>query len=213
MDPDYKSLSDKLGVSRETYQHYQHYVATLQKWQASKNLIASATMPAVWVRHVADSLQLALHVDLGSRIVTDLGSGAGFPGLVLAILSASRRDGAQYQLVEANHRKCAFLRQIVLDCSLPNVRIVNARIEDVPHDASYQAADIVTARALAGLSQLMAWSAPCMKEQGVMLYLKGRNVDVELEEARQGWKFTLTRYASITEPEASIIHLADISQA
>ena len=170
-------------VSRETQARLDSFVALFLQWQATINLVAPSTIPELWTRHIADSLQLlALAPD--ARIWIDLGSGGGFPGLVLACALADT-DGARVHLVESNQKKAAFLREVVRALSLP-AQVHAQRIEAFA-PAFTGKADVVTARALAPLPRLLADSFPLLKNGARGLFPKGQDVGAELTEAAKYW--------------------------
>lgn len=190
------------AVSRETAAGLDLYVEQLRRWQRVKNLVGPSTLAEVWTRHIADALQLlAIAPDAASWL--DLGSGAGIPGLVLAIAGRDR-PGFSVELVESNARKCAFLIETGRLCAAP-VRVTNARIETVI--AERAGVDIVCARALAPLDQLLAWAAPLLKSGTTGLFLKGREAEAELTRAAQGWKFEADLLPSRTDSEARIVRV------
>lgn len=190
-------------VSRETVQRLQDYVAVLLRWSERFNLVAEGDRDAIWTRHVADSLQLLPLVrDLAPPFV-DLGSGAGFPGLVLAIAS-----GQHVHLIEADHRKAAFLRQAAR-ITAATVTVHARRIEAV----TLPPASVVTARALAPLPKLLSLAQPFLKPDGVLLAFKGRNVKEELTAAQAHWNMRIAVTPSRTDPAASILQISDISRA
>src|SRR5262245_2955176 len=165
--PEFASELKALGinVSRETLRRLATYAALLEKWQAKINLVGPATLPDLWRRHFLDSAQLLPLLGHPSGTLVDLGSGAGFPGLVLTIMTDWR-----VHLVDSDQRKCAFLRQVALDCGvLDRVTIHAKRIEQVTGIA----ADVVTARACAPLVELLALAAPFVGQTGRCLFLKG----------------------------------------
>lgn len=193
-------------VSRETEALFDRYVALLTRWQQVKNLVGPATLAEVWTRHIADSAQLAALAPEAKTWV-DLGSGAGFPGLVVAIL---RRDtpGFHMHLVESNGRKCAFLREVARSLGLP-VTVHDGRIEDVL--AEFDApVDVVSARALAPLAQLLTLSRKLLTSGAVGLFPKGQDVDAELTEAAKYWSIKALTVASQTDPKARIVKVGGI---
>ncbi|MGU3536419.1 16S rRNA (guanine(527)-N(7))-methyltransferase RsmG [Methylobacterium sp. A54F] len=190
------------GVSRETAERLDLYVAQLQRWQRVKNLVGPATLAEVWTRHVADALQLLALAPQATRWL-DLGSGAGIPGLILAIAGAER-PGFAVDLVESNARKCAFLSEAARLTGAPAL-VHNARIESVIAD--HAGAEIVCARALAPLTQLLAWTAPLLKSGTTGLFPKGRDVEAELTEAAQAWRFRYDLLPSQTDSAARIVRV------
>ena len=194
-----------LDVSRETTEKLHLLESELRRWQAIKNLVGPATLDRIWDRHIADSLQL-LHLAPEARTWLDLGSGAGFPGLVLAIAGAG--SGLQVHLVESNSRKCAFLRHIArLTGSAATVH--EARLEAVI-PGFVGKADVVSARALASLVQLLDWTAPVLKAGTIGLFPKGRDAEIELTEARKKWTFEVETLPSSTDSDARILRITSI---
>ncbi|MCP5368824.1 MAG: 16S rRNA (guanine(527)-N(7))-methyltransferase RsmG [Hyphomicrobiales bacterium] len=177
------------------------YADLLVKWQRRINLVGGGTVADMWRRHFLDSAQLRPLVPAGALVV-DLGSGAGFPGLVLAIL----HDGPVH-LVESDARKCAFLREADRVTGAGAV-IHNGRIEalDLPR------ADVVTARALASLDRLLAHAAPILKPGGFCLFPKGRAVASELTEIGKTWNMTLSRIPSRSDPSGVVLRIEGISR-
>jgi len=186
-----------VNVSRETMARLEAYAALLVKWQAKINLVGPATLPDLWRRHFLDSAQLLpLLPEKPGRLV-DLGSGGGFPGLVLAAMTDWR-----VELVDSDQRKCSFLRQVALETGiLDRVTIHAQRFEAMtPFPA-----DIVTARACAPLDDLLGYAAPFIGESGRCLFLKGKGVEEELTAAEQHWTMRLERRESSSDPAGSIL--------
>lgn len=195
------------GVSRETRARLGVLVEALGKWQRIKNLVGPKTLDDVWTRHVADSLQL---VELGrpGRWL-DLGSGAGFPGLVVAIAMMEHGEG-EVELVEANQRKAAFLREVIRLTGAP-ARVHAERAElALPRLAEPIA--VVTARAFAPLAQLCDYAFPFVDKGAIALFPKGQDVDAELTEATRFWKMSLDRIGSKTEPNATILRIHGLTR-
>ncbi|WP_375465964.1 16S rRNA (guanine(527)-N(7))-methyltransferase RsmG [uncultured Methylobacterium sp.] len=191
-------------VSRETAEKLDLYVAQLTRWQAIKNLVGPSTLAEVWTRHVADALQL-LTLMPAARTWLDLGSGAGIPGLILAIAGP---PGIRVDLVESNARKCAFLTETARLTGAP-VRVHNARIEAVIGD--HRGVDVVCARALASLTQLLAWAEPLLKTGTTGLFPKGREVEAELTEAAARWTVGHDLLPSRTESSARIVRVTALA--
>jgi len=188
-------------VSRETAMRLDRFVAVLIDWEKHTNLIARSTIPVIWTRHVADSLQL---LDLAPEAKTwvDLGSGAGFPGLVIACALAETK-GAKVHLVESIGKKAAFLREAVQATGAP--AIVHAmRIEDFV-DKAAESIDVVTARALAPLPKLLPLAYPLLKKGAVGLFPKGQDVGSELTDAAKYWKIQSDLVRSRTDQRAQIL--------
>jgi 16S rRNA (guanine527-N7)-methyltransferase len=185
-------------VSRETVERLQVYADLLVKWQAKINLVGPTTLPDLWRRHILDSAQLFGRLPAGP--VLDLGSGAGFPGLVLAIMGAG-----PVHLVESDARKCAFLREAARVTGAPAV-VHNLRIEAL---APFPIA-AVTARALAPLAQLLDWAEPFLQQSVECLFLKGRNSEDELTQAGKTWMMKSERIPSLSDPSGLILHLCEV---
>lgn len=201
-----EALDDILPVSRETRDRLQIYADLVVKWQKSQNLVAPGTLPHLWRRHIADAAQVhALRPDL-SRWV-DLGSGAGFPGLVTAILSADR-PGATVHLVESNRGKAAFLRTVARETGAPAV-VHDERIENFVESFT-ESVDGVSARALAPLSQLCAWAAPLVARGAVAVFHKGQDFGAELAETTLSWALDLIEHQSKTEPTGRLVEVRKI---
>jgi 16S rRNA (guanine527-N7)-methyltransferase len=214
-------------VSRETLARLSTYEGLLRRWQTAVNLVAASTLDAIWHRHFADSAQLVALAP-SPRTWIDLGSGAGFPGLVVAILLAnaptsSARDLpserrskliskgmglSRVTLIESNTRKCAFLREVVrethINASL-SVDILSTRIETAATQVSLQPPDVVSARAVAPLDKLFALAAPLFASSTVGLFLKGRDAAAELQAAEKLWNFQSELVPSRTERDARIV--------
>ena len=195
-----------LGVSRETLLALETHVTLLERWQPVQNLVAPATLPDAWKRHVLDSAQ-ALPLVSGASRLCDLGSGAGFPGLVLAIL-LSGRPGTSVHLVESNQRKAAFLRQVAQATGAPAV-VEPVRIETaaaVPE----RRFDVVTARALAPLDRLLSLAAPLLSGETVAILHKGGGYREEIDAAVHHFRFDLVIHDSITDPDGRLLEIRNV---
>ena len=182
-------------------------VSELKRWQAAKNLVSGATLDRVWTRHIADSLQLFDLAEDRKRWL-DLGSGGGFPGLVLGIRLAG--TGGTIDLVESNARKCAFLRHIARVTEAP-IRVHAARIEDVIEGFTGQV-DVVTARALAPLPQLLGWCKELLRTGTLGLFPKGQQLDAELTDSSRYWRIEASTVPSLTEASARILMVRSAEQ-
>lgn len=192
-----------LDVSRETLDRLQIYLDLLQRWQRTINLVGPATLADPWRRHILDSGQLWPLLPEGTRVLADLGSGAGLPGLVLAIMGVP-----EVHLIESDRRKAAFLREAARACGAA-VTVHAERIEAVAPFA----ADIVTARALAPLPQLLALADPFVRERTICVFPKGRSAESELTLARESWTMKLEARPSLTEPDSQILIISEIRRA
>lgn len=190
------------NVSRETFSPLNDYVALLLKWNKSINLIGPATESDIWTRHIEDSAQLVALIPSSATSLVDLGSGAGLPGLVIAVL----RPDVQVTLVEQDQRKAAFLKEAKRALSLNNVTV--AAMDIAKLDGVF---DMVTARALAPLSELLAMARPIMEEGAICLFPKGANHANELVEAAQKWRFDYTLTPSRTNADSALILLTNLN--
>ncbi len=197
-----------IPVSRETEARLDRYLELLREWQAKTNLVAPSTLPQLWTRHVADSMQL-LSLAPQARIWIDLGSGGGFPGIVLACALAEA-EGARVHLVERNAKKAAFLREALRVTGAPGV----VHLADIGHtvDRFVGAVDCVTARALAPLNQLIGFAEPLVQKGAKALFLKGQDVEAELTEATRYWNIEPKLTPSRTGGQGWIVQLDRIER-
>jgi 16S rRNA (guanine527-N7)-methyltransferase len=182
------------------------YVDLVSKWTQRINLVSRSTQSAVMSRHVADSMQLWPLVPQNVRVVADLGSGGGFPGMVLAILSHHLRPGMRHILLESDQRKATFLREAARQAGV-SATVICARIEGVPP----LSADLVTARALAPLPALLKLATPHLSPDGVAVFPKGVGYRSEIDAARAEWAFAFEEFPSQTEPGACLLRLSQIT--
>jgi 16S rRNA (guanine527-N7)-methyltransferase len=200
----------EFAVSRETLNRLICYENLLRQWQKAVNLVAPQTLTEVWHRHFADSAQLLPLIPAGARTLVDLGSGGGFPGLVLAILLKERRSPVRVTLIESDSRKAAFLREVVRQAGTP-VDILSTRIENPETQRKVGEVDVVTVRALAPLSRLLWLAAPFFAPQTVGLFLKGRDIHGEIDEARVSWRFDVELVESLTDAEGRIAVVRNVA--
>ncbi len=203
IDPGPLSAEDfqaEAGVPDAVMDRLRAHVAALGRWRQKMNLVAAKSFDDVWRRHVLDSVQLAALIPPATKNIVDMGSGAGFPGLVLAAAVSAR-----VTLIESNARKCAFLRQAAREMGV-GAEIVHGRIEDAAGPEGCRA-DLVTARALAPLDRLLALAGPLLvgggKGPGFGLFHKGRSWQEELTLARKHWKLSATPIPSLSGPDFS----------
>ncbi len=198
-----EDFAARTGVSRETLARLKAYVGLLEDWNAQHNLVSKASLEDVWRRHVWDSAQLAPFVPASAKTLADLGSGAGFPGLVLAELLRGR---VKVSLFEATGKKAEFLRaaaaRIGLDVEVRNERIEAARLPPF---------DVVTARALAPLDKLLGYAQPLADRRTVCLFLKGQSLASELTEARKSWRMKALQHQSATDPSGVILEVRELA--
>jgi len=195
-------------VSRETEARLDRYVDLLVTWQAKTNLVAPSTLPHLWTRHISDSLQL-LSLAPSAKIWLDLGSGGGFPGVVLASALADT-PGATVHLVERNAKKAAFLREAVRITSAPAIVHLAGIGDSVDRVGSH--VDCVTARALAPLHQLVGFAEPWVRAGAKALFLKGQDVEAELTEATKYWNIEPRLHSSRTGGHGWIVELDRIER-
>jgi len=188
------------GAGAETIERLAAYLALLEKWQRRINLVGSGSMEDPWRRHILDSAQLLPLLPAGSPSVADLGTGAGFPGVILAIMGDAR-----VHLVESNARKCAFLSE-VLRITETNATIHNKRIESL----ATLDVDVVTARGCANLLTLLDYARPLLAPSGICLFLKGQSVEAELTESQKKWTMRTQRITSRSDPTGVVLKLSDI---
>ncbi len=195
-------------VSRETREQLEIYEALLLRWQKRANLVSEASLTRLWTRHFLDSAQLGplLACDSDTHIV-DIGSGAGFPGLVLAILDRSRR----ISLVEANAKRCAFLREVA-HATGSAVSVIEGRLETPAVQARLAPAGRVVARACAPLRDLLDLVFPILDSHTYCIFPKGRRYHTELEAARRRWAFRVEILPSVTDAEARILRISDVER-
>lgn len=191
-----------VDVSRETLERCAAYLELLSRWQRTINLVGQATLADPWRRHILDSAQLwPLGAAWAQRLV-DLGSGAGLPGLILAILGVP-----EVHLIESDRRKASFLREAARACAVA-VEVHARRIEEVP----LLGADVVTARALAPLPELLELAEPQVQKGTTCLFLKGRQAEAELTLARERWTMQVAREASLSDPNSQVLIISEIGR-
>jgi 16S rRNA (guanine527-N7)-methyltransferase len=191
------------GVSRETLARLSDYAALLVKWQTRINLVSATTIDDLWRRHMLDSAQLLPLLPPGAKSLIDLGSGAGFPGLVLSILGIP-----EVHLIESDQRKCVFLAEAARAAGTTPV-IHNKRIESV-EDLN---ASMVTARACAPLDQLLIYAQKFLWHDGKALFLKGAAVEEELTAARENWQMEVERFPSASDPKGCVLRIGQVRRA
>jgi 16S rRNA (guanine527-N7)-methyltransferase len=189
------------NVSRETLDRLKAYVALLLTWNKKINLISKSTEADVWRRHIQDSAQLYPLIPRDCSSLTDMGSGAGFPGLVLAILGVRG-----VRLVESDARKSAFLREAARIAGT-DAQVLNQRIETLPPGP----VDVITARALAPLDELLALAQPLIGPKTELLFLKGQHIEVELTQAHKIWTMQVDCRPSRSDPTGSVVRVREVS--
>ena len=194
-------------VSRETMSKLQQFADLLCKWNKKINLVSSAGMSDLWERHIVDSAQVFSYAPQGTGHWVDLGSGGGLPGIVCAVLAQDSLPECRFTLIESDHRKSAFLMTAARELALP-LSVLTERAEA----AAPQGADIVTARALAPLDQLLPLVMRHIAETGIAILPKGKNHAQELAAAQREWHFEATAHASLTDPLARLLVIKEITR-
>ena len=191
------------SVSHETLALLEAYVELLRQWNEKRNLVSKASLEEVWLRHVLDSAQLVPVLPTHVETLVDIGSGAGFPGLVVAIMCPR----LNVTLYEATRKKTEFLQAVVDGLGLKNVQIRNERVEA----AARGRFDVVTARACAPLSKLLEYAQDFIGPGTVCLFLKGQNLVLELTDARKSWRMKVRQHRSVTHPLGAVLEIRDLS--
>lgn len=192
-------------VPRETEDRLKEFLELLTRWNRRINLLSRVESTDLWKRHVLDSAQIFPLRSLETRSWLDLGSGAGFPGLVCAAIAAAREEPIRFTLVEADNRKAAFLREAARQLEL-DLDVVNQRAETV----ALPPQDVVTARALTALDSLLSLSHPFIHDSTRLLFPKGRKAESELTSARRNWHIRVVRVPSRTDPESKIFQISEV---
>lgn len=200
------SSPEVLNVSRETFEKLDCYAALLRKWNPKINLVSKSTIDDLWTRHILDSTQIYHLADHPSCHWADLGSGGGFPGLVIAIMASEFGSPVRITLVESDMRKSTFLRAVIRETGI-NADVVTNRIEL----AAPLNADVISARALADLSTLLSFSSRHMAPGGRAIFPKGVNWKKELKAAQSKWNFDLEVVKSVTEVGPVILSITGVA--
>ncbi|WP_310621945.1 16S rRNA (guanine(527)-N(7))-methyltransferase RsmG [Flexibacterium corallicola] len=194
-------------VSRETIDSFSIYVDLVRKWQPAQNLIAPSTMGDIWLRHVADSIQIQKSLPSASQWI-DFGSGAGFPGLITAILLKDK-EGSLVNLVESNQRKASFLRTVARETG-SRVKVHAGRIEAVTKDWETPI-EGVSARALASLDMLCGFSSQFIERGATAVFHKGQDFRREIDEASQNWELDLVEKDSLVDPQSKVLLISKMT--
>lgn len=194
------------NVSRETFQKLQDFVALLQEWNAKMNLVSKNSLEDVWQRHVLDSVQLIKYLPSDINCLVDIGSGAGFPGVMLAILMQEKLPAAKVILVESITKKTVYLKDVCTKLGLTNTTVENNRIENI----SIKNVDVITARAVAALDVLCSYAFDLATKNTRMLLLKGRSYADEVTAAEQKWKFNLQVYPNLYSSDGVVLELSNL---
>ena len=200
-----KKFIEKYNVSCETIEKLKTYQELLVEWQEKFNLVSNSSLQHVWERHFADSAQLYKHIPESAKNLIDFGSGAGFPAMVLAIMSLERTSYLNVSMVESIKKKTLYLKEVADKTSI-NVTIINDRIENLP-DRKY---DVITSRAMTSLVELLNYSNRFCHKDTVCIFPKGKNYAAELSEAHKKWHFKCVVEASDVSDEGKILIITDI---
>lgn len=198
-------ISD-MTVSRETEGKLQAFMELLKKWTPKINLIAPNSVEDAWSRHFLDSAQTFKHRNTDEGLWVDFGSGGGFPGLVCAVLAETRCADLQFRMIESDARKGVFLRTVIRELELANASVLVQRVERVDP----LGADVVSARALASVNDLLPMTKLHLKPSGQALFLKGEKWEKEVADARESWNFSMRPHKSETNTMAAILEIGDI---
>ena len=199
------TVIEQLELSHPVVKRLDRYVELLEEEQAKMNLVGASTLPDVWVRHVLDSAQLFHLLDASDKTVLDLGSGAGFPALVLACMDEN--GGHEFHLVESDGKKCSFLNKVIEACGLRAV-VHNERIEQMQKFG----ADVITARALAPLDKLIKYAFPFFKKGTRCLFMKGAKAPEELTAALKKYQARVEKIQSVSSDEGTILLMSEVKK-
>jgi len=203
-----RALLDQLNVSRETIERLEKFEGVLLKWNPRINLVSKSSLTDLWQRHIVDSVQVFTCVEDAGESWVDIGSGGGFPGIVVAIMAAERSPRTKVTLIESDQRKSAFLRTAARECGV-SISVLTERIEQ----AVPQNTDILSARAVADLDALLEFTQRHLAVGGTAVFPKGVNWKKEVDKAAQRWRFDVEPITSLTETEAVILKIKGVARA
>lgn len=195
-----------LDVSRETFERLKTFEAVIRKWNPKINLVSRNSLDELWERHIVDSIQVFNNAPTDKKWL-DIGSGGGFPGIVVAILAAEKSPETEVVLMESDHRKSAFLRTAARECGV-KIQVITERIEK----AEPQEADVLSARALADLSLLLEFVNRHLKKGGLAVLPKGESWKKEVDNAQEQWRFSSEQVTSLTDPNAVILKIKGVAR-
>ena len=202
-----KNFCDTYNVSRETFDLLKVYEISLHEWQKKFNLVSNASLQNSWERHFVDSAQLYELIPQEAKLVVDFGSGAGFPGMVLAVMALKKTPYLKFKLIESIGKKTLYLNE-VKKITGANVEIINQRIENLPPEK----ADVITSRAMCSLKDLLRYSEKFFSKKTIGLFLKGKKFAEEIKEAEKDWKFDCRIIPSRTSDEGVILVISNLSK-
>lgn len=200
-------LRDHCDVSRETSERLEIFASTLIKWNPKINLVSKRSLDELWTRHILDSVQVFKAAEAASGKWLDIGSGGGLPGVIVAILAAERGTYSEVRLMESDQRKCAFLRNVARECGVP-MTVISERIEVAKPEHS----SVLSARALADLSDLLGFAERHLSVSGTAIFPKGISWKKEVDNALKQWRFDWEAIKSLTEPEAVILKIKGVER-
>lgn len=202
-----KNFMEKYSVSRETFQHLKDYEKSLSEWQKKFNLVSNASLADAWNRHFLDSVQLFQYIPENAETLVDFGSGAGFPGMVLAIMAKEKTPYLKVSLVESITKKTLYLKT-VSEITETNVEIINDRIENIKN----RKADVVTSRAMASLNDLFGYVIGFCKKNTVCIFPKGKRYMEEIAQAEKHWQFKYEIKPSEQSDEGKILIITQLAR-
>ncbi|MFV0625958.1 MAG: 16S rRNA (guanine(527)-N(7))-methyltransferase RsmG [Alphaproteobacteria bacterium] len=203
-----KKFEEKNNVSRETIEKLKSYEASLIEWQSKFNLVSNASLQDAWNRHFEDSMQLFELIPNDAKIMYDFGSGAGFPGMVIAIMAMDKTPYLKVNLVESIKKKTLYLNEVKQIAQVSNVNIINDRIENVKTEI----ADVITSRAMTSLDSLIGYAIRFCGKKTICIFPKGKSHQEEITEAKKNWKFDLEILPSKQSDEGVILVLTNLSK-
>ena len=201
-----ENLIEKYNVSRETIDLLKTYEASLKEWQNKFNLVSNNSLEDAWNRHFLDSLQLLDLIPDTAKLMLDFGSGAGFPGMVLAIVLQNKTPYLKIKLIESIKKKTLYLKHVAEICNVKNVEIINDRIENI----AKQKADVITSRAMCSLDELLKYAYRFTSRKTKCIFLKGKKYAEEISEAEKHWNFEYKIIPSMTSEEGAIVIITNL---
>ena len=200
-----KNFMEKYNVSRETFEKLKTYECLLKEWQTKFNLVSNSTLENAWERHFLDSVQLFKLIPQTAKTLMDFGSGAGFPGMVIAIMANAKTPYLKVSLVESTTKKTLYLNEVKKQVGV-EVEIINERIEKIkPHIV-----DVITSRAMTSLDALLQYALPFCGKKTVCIFPKGKKYAEELREAQKKWCFNYQIVDSEQSDEGKILVITDL---
>ena len=200
-----KNFCDTYNVSRETFSKLESYCQSLQEWQQKFNLVSKNSLNDIWKRHIEDSAQLFEYIPSSAEQLLDIGSGAGFPGMVIAIMAAEKTPYLNITMTDSIMKKTVYLNHVREITGLSNVDILNCRVEKL--DRKF---DVITARAVAPLDELFVYSSQLLSKNGICIFPKGLSYQDEISVAKQKWNFDIQAFCSKTSEDGKILIVSNI---